>query len=68
VVSWHDNALAKALQHIIAIYERRGFSFKQKGADEEFDKVEDMMNVEFDFASKDDHGPTIKRIVSRIIF
>jgi hypothetical protein len=66
VVSRHDVVLAKALQHTIAKYERRGFTVKQVGADEEFDKLEDLMNIDFDFAAKVDHGPTIVRFIRRI--
>jgi hypothetical protein len=61
--SRHDVVIAKALKRIIAKYERRGFSVKQVGADEE---LEHLVNVDFDFAGKDDHEPTIERFIRTI--
>jgi hypothetical protein len=66
VASRHDVVIAKALKRVIAKYERRGCSVKQLGADEEFCKLEDLVNVNFDFAAKDDHEPTIERFMRTI--
>jgi hypothetical protein len=43
-----------------------GFSVKHVVADEEFCKLDDLVNVDFDFAAKDDHEPTIERFIRTI--
>jgi hypothetical protein len=66
VTSRHGVVIATALKRIIAKYERRGLSVKQVGAAGEFCKLEDLVNVDFDFAAKDDHEPTIERFIRTI--
>jgi hypothetical protein len=66
VASRHYVVIATALKRIIAKYERRRFFVKQVGADEEFCKLEDLVNVDFDFAAKDDHEPAIERFIRTI--
>jgi hypothetical protein len=66
LVMRRDVVIATALKRIIAKYERRRFFVKQVGADEEFCKLEDLVNVDFDFAAKDDHEPAIERFTRTI--
>jgi hypothetical protein len=64
VTSRHDTEISQALKRFIARYDRHGFS--QVRADEEFYKLEGLVNVDFDFAATDDHEPVIEQFIRTI--
>jgi hypothetical protein len=66
VTSMHDTEVSQALKCIVARYDWRGFSVKQVRADEEFYKLQGLVNVDFDLAATDDHEPSIERFIRNV--